>query len=113
MSEFTEKEKVEVNKILESIKGRLDKRLIKLIIDLVMKTNWSQEIEKDLYRKNSDRIPKKAVDAVLIGSHVGQIYQISLEYAKKFEIQLKPIQKNILREFVFFMVLLRTDRQKS
>lgn len=111
MSDFTEKEKLEISRILDSIKGRIDDKMIKLIMDLVMNTNWSQEVEKDLYKKNIERIPGKQIDAVLIGSHVGQIYQISLDFAKKFDIKLKPIQKNIIREFIFFMVLLRTDRK--
>ncbi|QUC65507.1 hypothetical protein NsoK4_04525 [Nitrosopumilus sp. K4] len=111
MNELTEKEKIEINRVLDSIKGRLDDKLIKLVIDLVMKTKWSQEVEKVLYKKNIERIPGKQVDAVLIGSHIGQIYQISLDFAKKFNIELKPIQKNILREFIFFMVLFRTDRK--
>lgn len=111
MSNYTEKEKIEINRMLESIKGRIDTKLVKLIMELTMKTNWSQDIERDLYKKNIERIPGKQVDAVLIGSHVGQIYQIALDFAKKFEINLKPLQKNILREFVVFMVLLRTDKK--
>ena len=113
MDQFTKDERIEVNKMLDSVKGRVDDRLIKLTMDLVMKTNWSQDVEKDLYKKNKERIPGKQVDAVLIGSHVGQIYQISLDFAKKLNINLKPLQKSILREFVFFMVLLRTEKQKS
>lgn len=113
MSKFTENEKVEISKMLDSVKGRIDDRLIKLVMDLAMKTNWSQDTEKNLYKKNSERIPGKRVEAVLIGSHIGQIYQVSLDFAKKFDINLKPLQKSILRELIFFMVLLRTEREKS
>lgn len=113
MSDFSEKERIEVSRVLESIKGRLDKRLIKLIMDLVMTTKWSQENERELYKKNIDRIPKKSIDGILMGSHIGQIYQVSLDFAKKLEFELKPIQKSILKEFIFFLVLLRTERENN
>lgn len=113
MSNFSEKERIETGRILESIKGRLDKQLIKLIMDLVMSTKWSQENEKDLYKKNIDRIPEKSIEGMLMGSHIGQIYQVSLDFAKKLELELKPIQKSILKEFIFFLVLLRTERENS
>ena len=100
---------IEVNRILESIKGKIDARLIKLTVDVVMKTKWSQETEKELYKKNIERIPQRAIDAVLLGSHVGQIYQVSLGFAKKLEIELKPIQKNMLKEMIFFLVTIRTE----
>ena len=113
MSNFSENERIEINRILESIKGRLDKRLIKLTMDVVMNTKWSQENERDLYKKNIDRIPKDSIDGVLMGSHIGQIYQVSLDFAKKLELELKPLQKSILKEFVFFLVLLRTEREDN
>ena len=93
MNNFSDNEKIELSRILELVDGRLDKRLIKLTVDVVMNTKWSQNIEKNLYKINIERIPQKAVDAMLLGSHVGQIYQVSLGFAKKLEINLKPLEK--------------------
>ncbi|MDH3192064.1 MAG: hypothetical protein OEM18_05210 [Nitrosopumilus sp.] len=113
MDEFSEKEKIEISRILESIQGRLDKRLIKLTMDLVMKTKWTQESERELYKKNIKRIPEKSIESVLMGSHIGQIYQVTLDFVKKMGFELKPLQKNILKEFIFFLVLLRTEKEQG
>ena len=104
-----EKNIIEINRILESIKGKIDARLIKLTVDVIMKTKWSHVAEKELYKKNIEKIPQRAIDAILLGSHIGQIYQISLDFAKKLEIELKPIQKNMLKEMIFFLVTIRTE----
>ena len=109
---YSEREKIEINRILGSIEGKLDNRLIKLTIDVIMNTRWAQEVEENMFRKNIDVIPQKSVDAMLLGSHVGQIYQVALDFAKKLEINLNSLQKSILREFVFFMVLIRTEREQ-
>lgn len=108
----SEKENIEINRVLGSIEGKIDNRLIKLTLEVIMKTKWSQDVEENLYRKNIDSIPHNAIDAMLLGSHVGQIYQVALDFAKKLEINLNSLQKSVLREFVFFMVLIRTDREK-
>jgi len=113
MNSISERERIEISRILESIEGKLDKRLIKLTMDVIMNTKWSQKVEENLYRKNKDMIPQKAVDAVLLGSHIGQIYQVSLDFTKKLKISLKPLQKSILREFIFFLVLIRTEREQN
>ncbi len=110
MTEFTQQDKIEISKILASIEGRLDKRLIKLTMDLILKTSWTKSVAINLYKNNVNNIPDKALNAFLLGSHFGQIYQISLDFAKKLELSLSPNQKNILREFVFFLVLLRTEK---
>jgi len=110
---YSKKEKIEMNWILESIEGRLDKRLIKITMDVVMNAKWSQEVERDLYKKNIEHIPENATDAVLLGSHIGQIYQVSLESARKLGISLRPLERAILREFVFFLVLLRTEKEQK
>ncbi len=110
MVEFTQQDKIEISKILASIEGRLDKRLIKLTMDLILKTSWTKSVAINLYKNNVNNIPDKSLNAFLLGSHFGQIYQISLDFAKKLELSLSPNQKNILREFVFFLVLLRTEK---
>lgn len=110
MTEFTQQDKIEISKILALIEGRLDKRLIKLTMDLILKTSWTKNVAINLYKNNVNNIPDKSLNAFLLGSHFGQIYQISLDFAKKLELSLSPNQKNILREFVFFLVLLRTEK---
>ena len=110
MTELTKQDKIEISKILASIEGRLDKRLIKLTMDLILKTSWTKSVAINLYKNNVNSIPDKSLNAFLLGSHFGQIYQISLDFAKKLELPLSPNQKNILREFVFFLVLLRAEK---
>jgi len=113
MTGFTQQDKIEISKILASIEGRLDKRLIKLTMDLILKTNWTKNVAISLYKNNLDSIPDKSLNAFVVGSHFGQIYQISLDFSKKLELSLSPNQKNILREFVFFLVLLRAEKQTN
>ena len=110
MIEFTQQDKIEISKILASIEGRLDEKLVKLTMDLILKTTWTKSVAINLYKNNVNNIPDKSLNAFLLGSHFGQIYQISLDFAKKLELSLTPNQKNILREFVFFLVLLRTEK---
>jgi hypothetical protein len=107
MTGLNKLDKIECDKILYSIEGKLDKRLIRLTTDLIFKTNWTNNIVINLYKKNIKEIPDKSLNAFLLGSHLGQIYQISLELAKKLGLPLSHNQKNILREFIFFLVLLR------
>jgi len=107
MTGLNKLDKIEFDKILYSIEGKLDKRLIRLTTDLIFKTNWTNNIVINLYKKNINEIPDKSLNAFLLGSHLGQIYQISLELAKKLGVSLSHNQKNILREFIFFLVLLR------
>jgi len=113
MTGFTQQDKIEISKILASIEGRLDKRLIKLTMNLILKTNWTKNVAISLYKNNLDSIPDKSLNAFVVGSHFGQIYQISLDFSKKLELSLSPNQKNILREFVFFLVLLRAEKQTN
>jgi hypothetical protein len=107
MTGLNKPDKIEFDKILYSIEGKLDKRLIRLTTDLIFKTNWTNNIAINMYKKNIKEIPDKSLNALLLGSHLGQIYQISLELAKKLGLSLSHNQKNILREFIFFLVLLR------
>lgn len=111
MIEFSYKDKIEINRILLSIEGRLDKKLIEFTTSLILKTNWTKSVAVNLYKNNINNIPDKSLDAFLLGSHFGQIYQISLDFAKKLELSLTANQKNILREFVLFLVLLRSEKQ--
>jgi hypothetical protein len=113
MIEFNQQDKIEISRILSSIEGRLDKKLIKLTMDLILKTNWTKSVATDLYKNNIKNIPDKSLDAFLLGSHFGQIYQISLDFAKKLDLPLSPNQKNILREAVFFLVLLRSEKHEK
>ena len=113
MTGLTQQDKIEINKILASIEGRLDKRLIKLTMDLILNTNWTKNVAYNLYKNNIKNIPDKSLNAFLLGSHFGQIYQISLDFAKKLDLSLLPNQKNILKEFVFFLVILNSKNQEK
>ena len=113
MTELTRQDKIEINRILESIEGKIDGKLIKLILDLILKTKWTKNIVIDLYKNNLNSIPDKSLNAFVLGSHFGQLYQISLDFSKKLELSLSPNQKNILREVVFFLVLIKSQRQEN
>lgn len=113
MTKLNKPDKIEMDKILYSIEGKLDEKLIRLTSDLIFKTNWTNVNATNLYKNNIKEIPDKSLDAFILGSHLGQIYQISLELSKKLELTLSYNQKNILREFILFMVLLRHKNQKT
>lgn len=113
MIKLNKLDKIEIDKILYSIEGKLDEKLIRLTSDLIFKTNWANINATNLYKNNIKEIPDRSLDAFTLGSHLGQIYQISLELAKKLELTLSHNQKNILREFIFFLVLLRYKNQKT
>lgn len=83
MTGLTQQDKIEIGKTLASIEGRLDEKLIKLTVDLILKTNWTKSVAINLYKNNLADIPDKSLNAFLLGSHFGQIYQISLDFAKK------------------------------
>jgi hypothetical protein len=110
---LSKQNKAEIRKILTSIEGKIDERLIKLTMDLILKSTWTKNIAINLYKNNVDNIPDKSLNAFMLGSHFGQIYQISLDFSKKLEVALTPNQKNILREFVFFLVLLSAENQEK
>lgn len=112
MTKLNKQDKIEFDKILYSIEGKLDEKLIRLMLDLIFKTNWINTNATNLYKNNIKEIPDKSLDAFILGSHLGQIYQITLELSKKLELTLSHNQKNILREFIFFLVLLRQKNQK-
>ena len=83
MTGLTQQDKIEIGKTLASIEGRLDEKLIKLTVYLILKTNWTKSVAINLYKNNFADIPDKSLNAFLLGSHFGQIYQISLDFAKK------------------------------
>jgi len=112
MIKFSSKDKIEMNRILESIEGRLDENLIKLTMNLILKTGV--KIKKEdfhLYSLNINEIPDKSLNAFSLGSYFGQIFQISLDLAKKMNLKLDENQKRILREFIFFLILFRYGKE--
>lgn len=52
MTEFSHQDKIEIRKIITSIEGRLDKKLIKLTMDLILNTNWTKSVAISLYKNN-------------------------------------------------------------
>ena len=42
MVEFTQQDKIEISKILASIEGRVDKKLVKLTTNLILKTRLTE-----------------------------------------------------------------------
>ncbi len=112
MIKINKLDQIEIDKILYSIEGKLDEKLIRLTTDLIFKTNWINNNATNLYKNNLKEIPDKSLDAFILGSHLGQIYQVSLELSKKLELTLSHNQKNILREFIFFLVIIRHKNQK-
>lgn len=114
MVDLSKKDKVELKRILSSVQGRLDEKLVKLTIELIFKTRV--RVGKDdfhLFSANIDKIPSKSVEAFSAGSFFGQTYQISLDIANKMELKLKSEQKRILREFVLFIVLFKLEKEIS
>ncbi|EPA05821.1 hypothetical protein [Candidatus Nitrosarchaeum limnium] len=64
----TKQNKIEIQRILNSIEGRLDERLIKLTMDLILKTSWSKNVAINLYKNNLNSIPDKSLNAFTLGS---------------------------------------------
>jgi hypothetical protein len=114
MIKFSKEDKIELSRILGSIQGRIDEKLSKLIIDLIFKNRVKPSKEDlQLFSINISKIPDKSSDAFSIGSFFGQTYQISLDLAKKMNLKLDRNQKRILREFVFFLVLFKFEKESS
>jgi len=114
MNEFSKNDKLQLSRILESIQGRLDEKLIKLIMEFIFKT--SVKIRKEdlqLFSINIDRIPDKSLDSFSLGGFFGQAYQISLDFSKKMNLKLDKNQKRIMREFVFFLILLKFEKESD
>jgi hypothetical protein len=112
--ELSKQEKIELNKILESFQGRLDKNLMRLVMDLVFKTRVSVKKEDErLFSLNLDKIPEKSIESFSTGSFFGQAFQIGTELARRMELKLDANQKRLLREFVFFLVLFKYEKESS
>ncbi|MDH3384417.1 MAG: hypothetical protein OEL77_00170 [Nitrosopumilus sp.] len=112
MIKLSNEDKIEINRIIKSIQGRLDEKLIKLIMNLIFKTRIKIKKEDfQLYSSNVDEIPDKSLISFSVGSSFGQIFQISLDLAKKMNLNLDNRQKRILREFVFFLVLFKFGKE--
>ena len=112
MSNLSKEDKIELSRILESIQGRIDKNLSKLIMDFIFSTKTKTRKEDSrLFSLNSDKIPEESLDAFSLGSFFGQAYQISLNFATKMNLKLDGNQKRILREYVFFLVLFKFENE--
>ena len=114
MIKLSREDKIEINRILDSIQGRLDDNLIKLMMELIFKSRMKIKREDfQLYSSNISEIPDKPLEAFSLGSYFGQTFQISLDLAKKMKLKLDINQKRILREYVFFLVLFKFEKDSS
>ena len=111
MIQLTKDDKIEINRILESVKGRIDEELCKLIMDLVFQNKVRiKKEDKTLYSINENRIPDSSIEAFSLGGFFGQTYQIALDLAKKMDLKLDGSQKRVVREFTFFLVLFKFEK---
>lgn len=114
MIQLTKDDKIEINRVLESVKGRIDEKLCRLIMDLVFQNKVRiKKEDKHLFSVNQDRIPDSSIEAFSLGSFFGQSYQIALDLAKKMELKLDGNQKIVLREFTFFLVLFKFGKEPA
>ena len=112
MTEFTSQDKIEINRIFESIKGRIDQKLCKVIMNLVFQNQVRMKKEDEkLFNTNKEKIPHRSLEAFSLGGFFGQTYQIGLELSKKMDLQLDRNQKRIFREFTLFLVLLKFEKE--
>ena len=114
MAQLTKDDKIEINRILESVKGRIDEELCKLIMDLVFQNKVRiKKEDKTLYSINENRIPDSSIEAFSLGGFFGQTYQIALDLAKKMDLKLDGSQKRVVREFTFFLVLFKFEKEPA
>ena len=112
--ELSKEEKIELNKIVQSFQGRLDEDLMRLVTNLIFKTRISTTKEDyELFSLNSENIPDKSIESFSIGGFFGQAFQIGLDLAKKMELKLGPNQKRLLREYIFFIVLFKYEKESK
>ena len=111
MTKLSKEDKIELSRILESIQGRIDNDLSKLMMDLIFKTRIKiQNEDFRLFSTNISKIPDNPLEAFSLGSFFGQTFQISLDLAKKMDLKLDANQKIMLREFIFFLVLFKFEK---
>lgn len=114
MIKLSKEDKIELRRILESIQGRIDNNLSKLMMDLIFKTRIKTRKEDfRLFSTNIGKIPDRSLDAFSLGSFFGQTFQIALDLAKKMNLKLDVNQKRILREFIFFLVLFKFEKERD
>ena len=114
MIQLTKDDKIEINRILESVKGRIDEQLCKLVMDLILQNMVRiKKDDKQLFSANEKNIPDASIEAFSLGSFFGQTYQIALDIAKKMELKLDRNQKIVLREFTFFLVLFKFGKEHA
>lgn len=112
--ELSKNDKIDLSRILEGVQGRIDNKLLKFVMDLVFKTRVSIKKEDQfLFSSNIEKIPDKSLDSFSIGSFFGQTYQIGLDLAKKMDVKLDTSQKRLLREFIFFLVLFKFEKESE
>ncbi len=114
MIKLSKEDKIELSRILESIQGRIDENLSKLMMDLIFKTRIKiRKEDLQLFSININKIPDKSTNSFSLGSFFGQTFPISLDLAKKMNLKLDTTQKRILREFVFFLVLFKYEKESD
>ena len=112
--ELSKNDKIDLSRMLEGVQGRVDNKLLKFVMDLVFKNRVSTKKEdRFLFSSNLEKIPDKSLDSFSIGSFFGQTYQIGLDLAKKMDVKLDTNQKRLLREFIFFLVLFKFEKESE
>ncbi len=114
MSKLSKDDKIQLSRIYESVQGRIDKDLIKLIMDFIFGTKVKTRKEDlRLFSANIGKIPDKSLESFSLGDFFGRAYQISLNSATKMNLKLNVEQKRLLREYVFFLVLFKFEKELS
>ena len=87
MTEITKEDKIEINRILESVKGRIDQKLCKLIMDLIFqnKVGIKKEDER-LFSTNQKRLFHLVV-------FLAKPTKLDWIWQKKWSLNLMPIKK--------------------
>lgn len=114
MGNLSKDDKIQLSRIFESVEGRVDKKLVKLIMDFIFSTKVkTRKDDYQLFSANINKIPDKSIASFSLGDIFGQAYQISLNFAVKMDIKLNLEQKRLLREYVFFLVLIKYEKELS